>query len=83
MHIHVSILLEATFPSRLPHDTEQSSLCYTVGPGWFYQHTEQWVHVHPEFPNRPFPTLTTTSSFSKSVSLFCKINCIKQSVLFE
>ena len=27
-HIHVSILPQTPLPSRLPHNTEQSSLCY-------------------------------------------------------
>ena len=34
-YIHVSILHQTPFPSRLPHNTDQSSLCYTVGPCWF------------------------------------------------
>ena len=33
VHKHVSILCPRP-PSRLPHDTEQSSLCYTVEPRW-------------------------------------------------
>ena len=33
-HIHVSILPQTPLPSRLPHNTEQSSMCYTVGPCW-------------------------------------------------
>ena len=32
IHIHVSILLQTPLPSRLPHNMEQSSMCYTVGP---------------------------------------------------
>ena len=31
IHIHVSILPQTPFPSRLPHNIEQSSLCYTEG----------------------------------------------------
>ena len=34
IHIHVSILPQTPLPSRLPHNIEQSSLCYTVGPCW-------------------------------------------------
>ena len=34
IHIHVSILSQTPLPSRLPHNIEQSSLCYTVGPCW-------------------------------------------------
>ena len=32
--IDVSILPQTPFPSRLPHNIKQSSLCYTVGPCW-------------------------------------------------
>ena len=32
IHIHVSILPQTPLPSRLPHNTEQSSLCYAVVP---------------------------------------------------
>ena len=32
IHIHVSILPQTPLPSRLPHNIEQSSLCYPVGP---------------------------------------------------
>ena len=32
--MHISILPYTALPSRLPHDTEQSSTCYTVGPRW-------------------------------------------------
>ena len=37
VHIHVSILLQTPLPSRLSHSTEQSSMCYTVGPCWLGQ----------------------------------------------
>ena len=33
-HIHVSILSQIPLPSRLPHNTEQNSMCCTVGPYW-------------------------------------------------
>jgi len=32
IHTHVSILPQSPLPSRLPHNTEQSFLYYTVGP---------------------------------------------------
>ena len=32
IHIHVSILPQTPVPSRLPHNNEPSSMCYTVGP---------------------------------------------------
>ena len=33
-HIHVSLLPQTPLPSRLPHNTEQSALCWTVRPFW-------------------------------------------------
>ena len=33
-HIHVSILPQIPLLSRLPHNSEQTSLCYKVGPCW-------------------------------------------------
>ena len=32
--IHVSILPQTPLPSKLPHNIEQSSLCYTGGSCW-------------------------------------------------
>ena len=34
IHTHVSILSQTPLPYRLPHNIEESSLCYTVGPCW-------------------------------------------------
>ena len=65
-------------PSRLPHNTEQSSLCYTAGPCWLsILNTAVCTSIpHYHFP-LPFPS-ATISSFSKSVTLllFCKSICI-------
>ena len=36
IYIHVSILPQTPQPSRIPQNTEQSSLCYTVGPHWLF-----------------------------------------------
>ena len=74
---HVSICLQTPLPSRLPRNTEQSYLCYMVGPCWLSILNMQYVRVHSELPNYPFPssfTPGTISWFSKSVSpfLFCK-----------
>ena len=33
-HVHAFILLQTPLPFRLAHNTEQSSLCYTVGSCW-------------------------------------------------
>ena len=57
IYTHVSILLQTPLPSRLPHHTEQSSLCYTVGPCWLsilniaVCTCPSHVHVH----DYPFP----------------------------
>ena len=34
IHIHISILLQTSFPSSLPHNIELNSMCYIVGPCW-------------------------------------------------
>ena len=34
IHIHVSILSQTSLLSRLPHNTEQSSMCHAIGPCW-------------------------------------------------
>ena len=34
VHIHVSIPFQFLFPLRLLQKTEQSSLCYPIGPCW-------------------------------------------------
>ena len=34
LHIYVFFLPQISLPSRLPHNIEQSSICYTVDPCW-------------------------------------------------
>ena len=36
IHVHVFILPQTPLPSRLPHNIEQSSMRYTVGPSWLF-----------------------------------------------
>jgi len=48
-HIHVSIVLQTPLPSRLPHNIEQSSMCYTVGPCWL-SILNMAVWTCPSFP---------------------------------
>ena len=36
IHMHVSILPQTLGPSRLPHNNEPSSMCYTVSPCWLF-----------------------------------------------
>ena len=42
------------FPFRLLHNTEQSSLCYTVGPYWS-SILNTAVHIHPQLSRISFP----------------------------
>ena len=34
IHVHVSILPQTPLPSSLPHNIEQTYLCYRVGTCW-------------------------------------------------
>jgi len=80
-HIHVSILPQIPFPSRLPHNIEWSSLCYTVGPYWLpilntamcmyasIPNSLTILSTHHPLPPTLHPLPRTISSFSKSVSL--------------
>ena len=75
IHIHVSILPH--LPSKLARATEQSSMCYTVGPCWLpilNIAVCTWSSQSPQLSLPPTPA--TMSSFSKSVSLFllCKLS---------
>ena len=70
MHIYVSILPQTLLPYRLLHNSEQSSLCCTIGPCWLpILNIAECVYSHLRLPDYPFP-LATISSFYKSVSLF-------------
>ena len=78
VHTHVSLLPQAPVPSRLPHNIEQSSLCYTAGPCWLPFLNIAVCTCQPQTPclslPSTLPSLVTISSFAKSVSpfLFCK-----------
>ena len=63
IHIHVSLLPQTPFPSRLPHYTEQSSLCSTVASGSLLHF--KYSSVHMTIPNllSPSPTLPPTASY--------------------
>ena len=81
LHIHVSILLQTPLPSRLPHNTEQSPICCTIGPCRLSILNIAECACPSQLPNYPlspsFP-LVTISLFSKPVSLllFCQLICI-------
>ena len=70
IQIHASILPQAPLPSRLPHNIEQSSLCYTVGPCWL-SILNTAVCTCPSQTPYLFPSpssFTTLNSFSESES---------------
>ena len=71
IHIHVSIFPKTPLSSRLPHNIEQSSLCYTVGPCWL-------PILNIAVCICPFPT--PNYSFSPSFSLAIKVGSIEGSV---
>ena len=77
--MHVSILPQTLLPSRLPHNTEQISLCYTVGPCWLsILNIEVCTYRSQTLLTISFShssLLATISLFSKSVNtgISCKL----------
>ena len=64
--------IHSPLPSRLPHNIEQSSRCYTVGPCWLSIWNTAMCTCPSHTPKLSLPlilTPATISSFSKSVSL--------------
>ena len=58
LHIHASVLPQTPLPSRLPHDTGQSSLCYTAGPCWSSSFLQSSVCMSiPDSQTTPTPHL--------------------------
>ena len=63
IHIHVSILPQTPLPSRLPHSTEQSFLCYTAGHCWLAilnltvlpVNPNTWVNLEVDSPSSVNP----------------------------
>ena len=71
IHIQVSTLPQTLLSSRLPHNTEQNSLCYTIGPCCLSSSSAEVGACPSQLPKYPFPPsflLVTISSFSKPVS---------------
>ena len=55
IHTYVSILPQSPLPSRLPHNAEQSSLCWTAGPCWSsILNTAEYTSI-PNSLTIPFP----------------------------
>ena len=75
IHVHGSILPQTPIPSSLPHNTEQSSMCYKPC-------RLSILNTAVSIPNSltmpfPFPPPATISLFATVyVSLFCKLICI-------
>ena len=87
IHTHVSILLQTPVPSRLPHNSEQSSLCYTVGPCWLSIYSiavctcPSQVHVHEyPFPS-PFPPAAAAKSLQPCPTLCDPVDSSPQAPL--
>ena len=65
IHKHISILPQTLFPSRWPHNIEQSSICYTIGPCWLsILNTAMYCTsiVHSKLPNYPLPSILSPSN---------------------
>ena len=77
IHTHVSILLQTPVPSRLPHNSEQSSLCYTVGPCWLSIYSiavctcPSHVHVHEYLLPSPFPPAAAAAKSLQPCPTLC------------
>ena len=69
---YISTLCQMLFPYRSLHSTEQSSLCYTVGPALYHQ----CVYVNSNLPTYP------SSSFTPSNHKFVFYACDSISVLW-
>ena len=73
IHIHVSIVPQNLFPSRLPHIIEQGFMCYIVGPCWLSILNTAVCTCPSQTPRLslflPFFPVTSISSFSKSMNL--------------
>ena len=70
IHIHVSIVFQILFLFRLLQNTEQSSLCYTVGPCLLSILNIVVCTCQSQTPSPGLFPPVTINSFSKSVSLF-------------
>ena len=49
----MSILPQTLLPSRLPHDIEQSFLCYTIGPCWLSISNRAVFRMDMHTPSQP------------------------------
>ena len=58
-HIHASILFQILFPLKLLQNTEQSSLCYTIGPPWLSVLNIAVCTCHSQLPVYPFSQPST------------------------
>ena len=54
IRIYLSILSQIPFPFRLPHNIEQSSMCYTIGPSWLSILNRAVCMCLSQTPNYPF-----------------------------
>ena len=83
LYIYMYPFSQTPLPSRLPHNTEQSSICYIPYNRSLLVIHFKYSNVYVSIPNSPtIPSLhsslpATISSFSKTVNLFmfCKFIC--------
>ena len=79
IHVHIFILFYILFSHRLSQNTEQSSLCYAVGPCWLstlpniYSGMCVCVHprllIYPSLPHFPFGNHKFVFNICKSISV--------------
>ena len=74
IRIYVSILPQTPFPSRMPHNIEQSFLCYIIGPCLLSILNIASVCEYPKLPNYTFPL-----SFSPATVSLCIFLCFVSS----
>ena len=55
IRMYLSILSQIPFPFRLPHNIEQSSMCYTIGPCWLPVLNRPVCTRLSQTPNYPSP----------------------------
>ena len=63
VHINVSILPQAPLPYRLPQDTEQSSMYYTVGLCWLSILNTAVCTCPSQTPSLPLPSILPPDNY--------------------
>ena len=77
IHIHISILFQVLLPYRLLLSIEYRSMCYSIGPCWFYSlHIVVCIcQAQPQFiPPHTFPTWQPQACPLSPQVCFCSVN---------